>query len=99
MAEIKDTQLIGVEGAIRPQVEAVPSIVQPKELVITPISTINPTAVEPIETHPVGKQINAQIEAGVVGKDSPDLEEIDPTSGASWAMLFANKKPGAEIVE
>lgn len=100
MAEIKDTQLIGVEGAIRPQVEVVPSIVEPKEpIVVTPVPTISPTAVQPLETHPVGKQISAQIEAGVVGKDSPDLEEIDPTSGASWAMLFANKKPGAEIVE
>ncbi len=99
MAEIKDTQ-IGVEGVVRPQVEVVPSIVEPKEpVVVTPASTINPTAVQPIETHPVGKQINAQIEAGVVGKDSRDLEQIDPTSGASWAMLVANKKPGAEIVE
>ncbi len=97
MVEIREQiqPVIGVEGGVRPSVEVAPQV---ERTISTQEQTSQVANVRPLETHPVGNQIQAQIEAGAVGKDQPD-PDASAANGSTWSRLLLSKQHGADIVE
>lgn len=97
MAEIKDLQLEPQVEALQPSIEHVSPKVEINT--ITTPAQIARTQVQPLATHPAGKQIETALEKETIGKDTPDLDisTSDTTQGGVWRRILELKRQGAVL--